>query len=51
TTLAGLVLGEAGRHPVVGALAVPEDHGVAPPGGAARGAAARRGRAFGCATG
>nr|WP_132774253.1 1-aminocyclopropane-1-carboxylate deaminase [Pseudomonas aeruginosa] len=23
------VLGEAGRHPVVGALAVPEDHGVA----------------------
>ena len=25
TTLAGLVLGEAGRHPVVGALAVPED--------------------------
>lgn len=29
TTLAGLVLGEAGRHPVVGALAVPEDHGVA----------------------
>ncbi len=30
TTLAGLVLGEAGRHPVVGALAVPADHGVAP---------------------
>lgn len=29
TTLAGLVLGEAGAHPVVGALAVPEDHGVA----------------------
>ncbi len=29
TTLAGLVLGEAGRHPVVGALAVPADHGVA----------------------
>ena len=29
TTLAGLVLGEAGRHPVVGTLAVPADHGVA----------------------
>lgn len=29
TTLAGLVLGEQGRHPVVGALAVPADHGVA----------------------
>lgn len=29
TTLAGLVLGEAGRHPVVGCLAVPADHGVA----------------------
>lgn len=29
TTLAGLVLGEAGRHPVVGALAVPDHHGVA----------------------
>lgn len=29
TTLAGLVLGEGGRHPVVGALAVPADHGVA----------------------
>ncbi len=29
TTLAGLVLGEAGRHPVIGALAVPSDHGVA----------------------
>jgi 1-aminocyclopropane-1-carboxylate deaminase len=29
TTLAGLVLGEAGRHPVYGALAVPPDHGVA----------------------
>lgn len=29
TTLAGLVLGEAGRHPVVGSLAVPADHGVA----------------------
>lgn len=29
TTLAGLVLGEAGRHAVVGALAVPADHGVA----------------------
>lgn len=29
TTLAGLVLGEAGRHPVIGALAVPADHGVA----------------------
>ncbi|EJN18378.1 1-aminocyclopropane-1-carboxylate deaminase/D-cysteine desulfhydrase [Pseudomonas sp. GM80] len=30
TTLAGLVLAEAGAHPVFGALAVPEDHGVAP---------------------
>jgi len=30
TTLAGLVLAEAGRRPVYGALAVPEDHGVAP---------------------
>ncbi|SDZ52823.1 1-aminocyclopropane-1-carboxylate deaminase/D-cysteine desulfhydrase [Pseudomonas sp. NFIX28] len=29
TTLAGLVLGEAGARPVYGALAVPEDHGVA----------------------
>ena len=29
TTLAGLVLGEQDRHPVVGALAVPADHGVA----------------------
>lgn len=29
TTLAGLVLGEAGRHPVVGTLALPADHGVA----------------------
>lgn len=29
TTLAGLVLGEGGRRPVVGALAVPTDHGVA----------------------
>ncbi|MFC5695119.1 1-aminocyclopropane-1-carboxylate deaminase/D-cysteine desulfhydrase [Pseudomonas sp. GCM10022186] len=29
TTLAGLVLGEDGRHPVMGALAVPPDHGVA----------------------
>jgi len=29
TTLAGLVLGEEGRHPVVGTLAVPADHGVA----------------------
>lgn len=29
TTLAGLVLGEAGAHPVFGALAVPADHGVA----------------------
>ncbi|BAN47769.1 1-aminocyclopropane-1-carboxylate deaminase/D-cysteine desulfhydrase [Metapseudomonas resinovorans] len=29
TTLAGLVLGENGRHPVFGALAVPPDHGVA----------------------
>ncbi|WP_177410214.1 pyridoxal-phosphate dependent enzyme [Pseudomonas sp. LFM046] len=29
TTLAGLVLGEEGRHPVMGALAVPPDHGVA----------------------
>jgi 1-aminocyclopropane-1-carboxylate deaminase len=30
TTLAGLVLAEAGAHPVHGALAVPDDHGVAP---------------------
>ncbi|UVK91086.1 pyridoxal-phosphate dependent enzyme [Pseudomonas sp. B21-051] len=30
TTLAGLVLAEAGERPVYGALAVPEDHGVAP---------------------
>ncbi|MCX2901358.1 1-aminocyclopropane-1-carboxylate deaminase/D-cysteine desulfhydrase [Pseudomonas mandelii] len=29
TTLAGLVLAEAGAHPVYGALAVPGDHGVA----------------------
>lgn len=29
TTLAGLVLAEAGTHPVYGALAVPDDHGVA----------------------
>lgn len=29
TTLAGLVLTEAGAHPVFGALAVPDDHGVA----------------------
>ncbi|MGE8153417.1 1-aminocyclopropane-1-carboxylate deaminase/D-cysteine desulfhydrase [Pseudomonas vancouverensis] len=29
TTLAGLVLSEAGEHPVYGALAVPDDHGVA----------------------
>ncbi|MDA8483126.1 pyridoxal-phosphate dependent enzyme [Pseudomonas resinovorans] len=29
TTLAGLVLGESGAHPVIGALAVPADHGVA----------------------
>ncbi|WP_051394223.1 1-aminocyclopropane-1-carboxylate deaminase/D-cysteine desulfhydrase [Pseudomonas taeanensis] len=29
TTLAGLVLGEAGAHPVYGAVAVPDDHGVA----------------------
>ncbi|MGE8496029.1 MAG: 1-aminocyclopropane-1-carboxylate deaminase/D-cysteine desulfhydrase [Pseudomonas sp.] len=29
TTLAGLVLGEAGAHPVHGAMAVPEGHGVA----------------------
>lgn len=28
TTLAGLVLGEGGEHPVVGALAVPSGHGV-----------------------
>ncbi|WP_375741639.1 1-aminocyclopropane-1-carboxylate deaminase/D-cysteine desulfhydrase [Pseudomonas boanensis] len=28
TTLAGLVLGEVGRHPVYGALAVPPGHGV-----------------------
>ncbi|WP_339493756.1 1-aminocyclopropane-1-carboxylate deaminase/D-cysteine desulfhydrase [Pseudomonas sp. RA_105y_Pfl2_P56] len=30
TTLAGLVLAEAGERPVYGALAVPGDHGVAP---------------------
>ena len=29
TTLAGLALAEAGDHPVYGALAVPDDHGVA----------------------
>ena len=29
TTLAGLVLAEAGAHPVFGAMAVPDDHGVA----------------------
>ncbi|MFL1494317.1 1-aminocyclopropane-1-carboxylate deaminase/D-cysteine desulfhydrase [Pseudomonas antarctica] len=29
TTLAGLALAEAGVHPVFGALAVPDDHGVA----------------------
>ncbi|TBN40049.1 1-aminocyclopropane-1-carboxylate deaminase/D-cysteine desulfhydrase [Pseudomonas sp. BGI-2] len=29
TTLAGLVLAEASEHPVFGALAVPDDHGVA----------------------
>lgn len=29
TTLAGLVLEEAGAHPVYGAMAVPDDHGVA----------------------
>ncbi|MCX7081189.1 MAG: pyridoxal-phosphate dependent enzyme [Pseudomonas sp.] len=29
TTLAGLVLAEAGAHPVYGALAVPDDNGVA----------------------
>ena len=29
TTLAGLMLAEAGEHPVYGALAVPDDHGVA----------------------
>jgi 1-aminocyclopropane-1-carboxylate deaminase len=28
TTLAGLVLAQAGTHPVYGALAVPDDHGV-----------------------
>ncbi|TWI53101.1 1-aminocyclopropane-1-carboxylate deaminase [Pseudomonas duriflava] len=28
TTLAGLVVGEQGRHPVTGALAVPLDHGA-----------------------
>ncbi|MCF5648904.1 MULTISPECIES: 1-aminocyclopropane-1-carboxylate deaminase/D-cysteine desulfhydrase [Pseudomonas syringae group] len=30
TTLAGLLLAEAGARPVYGAMAVPEDHGVAP---------------------
>ncbi|WP_460141266.1 1-aminocyclopropane-1-carboxylate deaminase/D-cysteine desulfhydrase [Pseudomonas sp. S2_E01] len=29
TTLAGLMLAETGEHPVYGALAVPDDHGVA----------------------
>ncbi|KAA0972837.1 1-aminocyclopropane-1-carboxylate deaminase/D-cysteine desulfhydrase [Pseudomonas sp. ANT_H12B] len=29
TTLAGLVMAEGGEHPVYGALAVPDDHGVA----------------------
>jgi len=29
TTVAGLALAEAGRHPVYGAMAVPDDHGVA----------------------
>ncbi|MGY2441676.1 1-aminocyclopropane-1-carboxylate deaminase/D-cysteine desulfhydrase [Pseudomonas sp. SDO52101_S400] len=29
TTLAGLVLAENGQHPVYGAMAVPDDHGVA----------------------
>lgn len=29
TTLAGLVIGEAGAHPVHGAMTVPADHGVA----------------------
>ncbi len=29
TTLAGVVLAEAGAHPVYGAMAVPDDHGVA----------------------
>ncbi|MGV8917596.1 MAG: 1-aminocyclopropane-1-carboxylate deaminase/D-cysteine desulfhydrase [Pseudomonas sp.] len=29
TTLAGLVLAEVGAHPVYGAMAVPDDHGVA----------------------
>lgn len=29
TTMAGLVIGEAGTHPVYGAMAVPADHGVA----------------------
>ena len=29
TTVAGLTLAEAGAHPVYGALAVPDDHGVA----------------------
>lgn len=30
TTLAGLVIAEAGEHPVYGAMAVPASHGVAP---------------------
>ncbi|AHG41978.1 1-aminocyclopropane-1-carboxylate deaminase [Pseudomonas syringae CC1557] len=29
TTIAGLLLAEAGAHPVYGAMAVPDDHGVA----------------------
>ena len=36
TTLAGLVIGEAGRHPVIGALAGPPSHAVDDNGGAAR---------------
>ncbi|MCO6059434.1 pyridoxal-phosphate dependent enzyme [Pseudomonas sp. MOB-449] len=46
TTLAGLVLGEAGAHPVIGALAVPPDHGVAGQVSAILGEAGRADRGY-----
>ncbi|MCU1727526.1 pyridoxal-phosphate dependent enzyme [Pseudomonas sp. 7P_10.2_Bac1] len=46
TTLAGLVLAEAGQRPVYGALAVPDDHGVAPQVEAILQAAGHAGRHF-----
>lgn len=46
TTLAGLVLAEAGQRPVYGALAVPDDHGVAPQVEAILQAAGHTGRHF-----